>query len=152
MNELIEDLGMIRQNPKEKNPRRYYKIKCYSCENTLVIRSDRFKKVCYCKTCQKENVTNQAKEKANLQKDESVLKTCSCCKLTKHVYDFHKKYGQYSSSRSICKACRHFNEREANQIYAKTEKGKLISSNNQSNRRVNMYKTSDSSISVEFLQ
>ena len=145
MNTIIKDLGIIEK-------RHWYEVKCFDCPDIIKVRSDRLNKICRCKSCQANERTKQAKLLASKTKNLTDTKTCTKCGLEKHVFDFHKKTSTYSQHRSVCKACRFFEERDNNTAYYKTEHGKLVSTNNQGTRRQQIYDTKDGSITIESLK
>lgn len=145
MNTIINDLGM-------EGKRHFYEVKCYDCNSTIKVRSDRLHKECRCKDCQLRQRTIKAKESADKMTDLKATKVCTCCGLEKHIYDFHKKDAQYSGHRAVCKACRYFNERNKNSDYLKSEAGRLVSVNAQGKRRELIYATKDHSITTTALK
>ena len=145
MNELIDDLGIT-------NGKRYYSVKCYDCSTVITIRADRSKQIARCKPCQMVERSRKAQVAAAAVTKLTDTKVCTCCGLTKHIYDFHKKHSQISGTRAVCKACRYFAERSNNIAYSKSENGKLVTLNNQGKRRERMYSSSDGTITKDALK
>lgn len=145
MNELIDDLGIT-------NGKRYYSVKCYDCSTVITIRADRSKQIARCKPCQMVERSRKAQVAAAAVTKLTDTKVCTCCGLTKHIYDFHKKNSQISASRAVCKACRYFAERDNNIAYSKSENGKLGTLNSQGKRRERIYSSNDGTITREALK
>ena len=146
---FIKDLGMRKLNPKAKNPRRYYEVKCPLCGRMEVIRSD-IKKEC-CKDCLNIQRSKKAIDKALKLLDKG-SKQCSKCKYELPLEAFGHKSQILSGFRSVCKDCRYLDEKETNRKYIASVRGKLSSANRQSKKRSLCKASNDNSITIDSLQ
>ena len=144
---LIQDLGLTDLNGKLVKQRHYYNCRCDDCNTLYIRRADR-KQFNTCDSCSRKRA-HQKLVNATIQTLEEGTKHCSKCKQLLPLAAFGTKSQMLTGFRSICKECRYEQEKPTVKAYAESVKRKLTSANSQAKRREIMYKTADSSVTID---